>query len=305
MGLPDDDIDMTKAVVAALKGADGRSMAVKKLKKEVLISMQLDSADKKVGKCFKKAVKGLESDKRVRLSEDGIVTLSKSKNKDGKKKKDKRKREGDGAEEATKKSKTIVAEEESKKEDDGVAHPEEMPSEEGTDKNKKCKGNPLGCTRLFVGNLPFAVDETSLASFFSPAGEITHIRWITDVETGKFYGSSFVEMSNSKAAAAAVAMAGQKLMGRDIKVNFAQSRPGDPWPPQKKISSGEMKKGGQAGGSGKKAMREKPEDCVKLFMGNISYEADDDKLTKFFANVDAEVKGVRLLQHDSGEFKGK
>jgi len=55
MGLPDDDIDMTKAVVAALKGADGRSMAVKKLKKEVLISMQLDSADKKSRKMFQES----------------------------------------------------------------------------------------------------------------------------------------------------------------------------------------------------------------------------------------------------------
>ena len=76
------------------------------------------------------------------------------------------------------------------------------------DKNKPCKGNPQGVTRLFLGNLPFAVDEASLGDFFP--GQVTHIKWITDKETGKFYGSAFCEMDTSESAAAAVAMAGSR-----------------------------------------------------------------------------------------------
>ena len=179
--------------------------------------------------------------------------------------------------------------------------------EDGNDaqKNKPCKGNPSGVTRLFLGNLPFAVDETSLAAFLEPAGEVTHIKWITDQETGKFYGSAFIEMSTSKAAAAAVAMAGSQLMGRPIKVNFAPARPGDVWPPAKKVISGNSTTGGQAGGSGIKAMSAKPANCCKLFVGNCSFEIDDETITKFFANVEAEVKAIRWLHHkDSGDFKG-
>jgi len=63
--------------------------------------------------------------------------------------------------------------------------------------------------------------------------------------------------------------------------------------------------GGQAGGTGRKAMGEKPEGCLKLFIGNLSYEIDDDAITKFFAAVDAELKAVRWLHHrESGDFKG-
>mmetsp|Transcript_4672 Transcript_4672/g.5392 ORF Transcript_4672/g.5392 Transcript_4672/m.5392 type:complete len:213 (+) Transcript_4672:436-1074(+) len=167
-----------------------------------------------------------------------------------------------------------------------------------TMKKKGCKGNPQGVTRLFLGNLPFAVNEGSLDAFFP--GTITHVKWITDKETGKFYGSAFCEMDNAKNAAGAVAMAGQKLLGRPIKINFAPARPGDIWPPTTKAV-----KGGQAGGSGVEAMSEKPEGCVKLFIGNLSYDIDDDTITKFFANVDAEVKAVRWLHHqDTGDFKG-
>ena len=160
----------------------------------------------------------------------------------------------------------------------------------------------MGVTRLFVGNLPFAVDETSLNDFVSPA-TITHIKWITDKETGKFYGSSFVEMLNSKDAAIAVTQKnGGKLLGRQLKINYAPAREGDVWPPKSKEVTGN---GGQAGGSGVKGMSEKPNDCVKLFIGNLSYDIDDDTIVKFFANVDAELKAVRWLHHkDSGDFKG-
>ena len=108
-------------------------------------------------------------------------------------------------------------------------------------------------------------------------------------------------MDSSTSAAEAVAMAGEKLIGRPIKINFAPAREGDVWPPVKKVVSG----GGQAGGSGIKAMSAKPENCVKLFIGNLSYDIDDEGITKFFASVDAELKAVRWLHHkDSGDFKG-
>merc|ERR1712176_390208 len=172
------------------------------------------------------------------------------------------------------------------------------------DKNAPCKGNPQGVTRLFLGNLPFSVDESSLNAFLP--GEVTHIKWITDKETGKFYGSAFIEMENSTSAADAVAMTGSKLIGRPIKINFAPAKEGDTWPPEKKIMKGGRSGGsGQAGGAGVKAMGAKPDKCLKLFVGNVSYDIDDEAITKFFANVNAEVKAVRWLHHkDSGDFKG-
>jgi RNA recognition motif. (a.k.a. RRM, RBD, or RNP domain) len=276
---------------------------VKQLRKLALLSMQLGEDDKPGKKQFKQSVQRLELEGELALDSNGDVTRSKSKSKKTKKRQAKSDQETDVK--SKKKTRPEVntgidseADMNPSKIVDDCNLDEEQKSAVGKsdsavivtamdDKNKSCKGNPQGVTRLFVGNLPFSVDETTLGEFLVNA--VTHIKWITDKETGKFYGSAFVEMSDSAAAAAAVAKAGSALLGRQIKVNFAPSRPGDVWPPTRKVVSGGGAggagggpagtgpgKGGQAGGFGIKAMSEKPEDCCKLFIGNLSYEIDDD-----------------------------
>jgi nucleolin len=78
------------------------------------------------------------------------------------------------------------------------------------------------------------------------------------------------------------------------------------WPPKSRvITGGKLANAGQAGGKGIKAMSVKPEGCSKLFIGNLSYDIDDEAITKFFMTVEAEIKAVRWLYHqDSGDFKG-
>jgi RNA recognition motif-containing protein len=289
---------------------------VKKLRKNVLLSLQLDESDKAAKKQFKRTIQQLEEEGVLNLDADGTIKLVKEKKKrkrdkeekkSKKKKKEKKTSSDADKEEATKESREEDDDEDRGEEDQDQ---DDSPSKSGTadpgSKNKPVKGNPQGVTRLFVGNLPFTVDEASLAAFLP--GEVTHIKWITDKETGKFYGSAFVEMDNSVSAADAVAMAGEKLIGRPVKINFAPAREDDVWPPVKKVVSGGGSTGGgggQAGGKGVKAMSAKPDGCTKLFIGNLSYEIDDEGITKFFANVDAEVKTVRWLHHrDTGDFKG-
>lgn len=291
------DLDWNKSICSILKSSDVRE--VKKLRKLVLLSLQLDDSDKTAKKTFKKAVKKLEEDGTLTLDAEGTIAMKekkkrKSEKKEKKSKKKKRKTEDDQGETSSKSNKTND-ETETSTQDDNI-------EKTSGSKNSPCPGNPQGVTRLFLGNLPFSVDESSLGAFLP--GEVTHIKWITDKETGKFYGSAFIEMDNSRSGAEAVAMAGSKLIGRPIKINFAPAREGDVWPPVKKVVSGGGG-GGQAGGSGIKAMSAKPENCLKLFIGNLSYDIDDEGITKFFANVDAEVKAVRWLHHkDSGDFKG-
>lgn len=296
------------AVLSILDGeistGGDENVKVKKLRKLVLLSLQQEDGDKAAKKQFKMVVQGLEEEGELALDAEGMVARTekgkkrKSKeDKDAKRQKKKKRKEkeanndgNDGTNDATLDSEPQHS---SEKEANETADP---------DKNKACKGNPQGVTRLFIGNLPFAVDEASLEEFLP--NTVTHIKWITDKETGKFYGSAFIEMSNSSAAADAVGMAGSQLMGRPMKINFAPSRPGDIWPPPKKVISGGGG-GGQAGGSGIKAMSAKPDNCLKLFIGNLSYEIDDEAITKFFATVDSEVKTCRWLHHkDSGDFKG-
>lgn len=301
-------IPWKEQILSLLEGQKDMSMKLKKLRKQVFFALQLDDdSERGKRKEFKKAIQALEESDDLDLSEDGVVTM---------KGKRKRRHEKEKKKVSSKRQKVDAASPPTV--DDNLASGQQMAQQEekhekvllaeihGEDSKKPCRGNPQGVTRLFVGNLPFAVDETALIEFLPETA--THIRWITDKETGKFYGSAFVEMNSTQSAAEAVAMAGSQLMGRALKINFAAARPGDKWPPEKMVSAGGNNgaiSGRQAGGSGVKAMREKPDNCTKLFIGNLSYEIDDDGITKFFANVDADVKAIRWLHHrDSGDFKG-
>ena len=71
--------------------------------------------------------------------------------------------------------------------------------------------NPDKITRLFCGNLSKRVTEEALKACIDG---ITHIKWITDKETGEFYGSSFIELKNSRCAATAALQDKTKFMGR-------------------------------------------------------------------------------------------
>lgn len=301
--------ELSKKILTVLGTSD--EINVKKLRKQILLQLQTDSDDKVAKKSFKKTIQALEAEGKLTLDSDGTVKLKAikkdKKDKKDKKKKDKkdkkRKKNDDDSqdhEEVDKKKKKT--EEDADYEEKGEQIDEEDEEIVDKEKNTPCKGNPSGYTRLFLGNLPFAVDEASLRDFFSPA-IMTHVKWITDKETGKFYGSAFVEMKTSKDGAIAVTERnGEKLLGRPIRINYAPAREGDIWPPRSKEMTGN---GGQAGGSGVKAMSVKPDNCMKLFIGNLSYDIDDDGLMKFFQKVDAEVKAVRWLHHqDSGDFKG-
>ncbi|KAL7580122.1 hypothetical protein ACA910_012881 [Epithemia clementina (nom. ined.)] len=311
---------MEGAILSVLEGAirgkgddEEKTIKVKSLRKMVLLSLRRDESEKSAKKEYKKAVQSLEKEGKLTLNADGCISLPS--------KKSKKRKSKDSVVSNAKKIKAGGAgdnKESPKEEEEGARDskpPSDGPMSKETEENSPeqdhslelkytpCKGNPQGVTRLFVGNLPFSVDEASLKSFIPG---VTHIKWITDKDSGAFYGSSFVEMESSSKAADAVAKAGSQLMGRPIKINYAPARSGDIWPPTATKKSQMTKgNGGQAGGSGLKAMSVKPPDCKKLFIGNLSYDIDDDEISKFFASVDAEIKAVRWLHHkDSGDFKG-
>lgn len=195
---------------------------VKILRKQVLIQMQTDPSDKAMKKSFKKIIQGFESEGKLSLDSDGTVTLKKSKkekkDKKDKKKDKKRKKDMDDDDSQNPKKTKTNGDGEEGEEENHHSNVDENDVVEGSsdqidkEKNVPCKGNPSGYTRLFLGNLPFAVDEASLREFFSPA-IMTHVKWITDKETGKFYGSAFVEMKTSKDGAIAVTEKnGEKLV---------------------------------------------------------------------------------------------
>lgn len=78
---------------------------------------------------------------------------------------------------------------------------------------------------IYVGNLSYDSDDTSLRELFSRHGAVIKAQVVMDRETGRSRGFGFVEMENSSAANAAIqALNGADLDGRTLKVNEAKPR---------------------------------------------------------------------------------
>ncbi|KAL1090058.1 hypothetical protein V6Z11_D07G062600 [Gossypium hirsutum] len=80
--------------------------------------------------------------------------------------------------------------------------------------------------RVYVGNLPWAVDNARLEQVFSEHGKVVEARVVYDRETGRSRGFGFVTMSSETELNDAIAaLDGQSLDGRAIRVNVAEERP--------------------------------------------------------------------------------
>jgi RNA recognition motif-containing protein len=102
--------------------------------------------------------------------------------------------------------------------------------------------------KLYVGNLSYDVDSSSLQDMFSQHGTVESAEIISDRETGRSKGFGFVQMgSDDEAQAAISAMNGQEFGGRPLTVNEAKPREDRP---RTGGGGGGGSRGGYGGGSG-------------------------------------------------------
>jgi hypothetical protein len=87
-------------------------------------------------------------------------------------------------------------------------------------------------TRLFIGNLSYAVTEQELREAFTGDGiELRSVRVALDRETGRPRGFAFVETMTDEGAKASIEkLSGRVLQGRAIIVEEAQAKPAGPRP---------------------------------------------------------------------------
>lgn len=80
-------------------------------------------------------------------------------------------------------------------------------------------------TKLFVGGLPYAVNDQELHDLFAEHGTVTSAVVITDRSTGQSKGFGFVEMEDDAQAQKAIEeMNGKDVGGRSIAVSVARPR---------------------------------------------------------------------------------
>ena len=80
-------------------------------------------------------------------------------------------------------------------------------------------------TKLFVGSLPWSVNDEKLKATIEKHGTVVSAKVVTDRNTSRSRGFGFVEMESSSDANNAIsALNNSELNGRNIVVNEAKSR---------------------------------------------------------------------------------
>jgi RNA recognition motif-containing protein len=79
---------------------------------------------------------------------------------------------------------------------------------------------------IFVGSLPFSIEEADLRESFEAYGSVDSVKIITDKFTGRSKGFGFVEMPNDEEAQKAInELNGANVQGRTIVVNKSEPKP--------------------------------------------------------------------------------
>lgn len=80
--------------------------------------------------------------------------------------------------------------------------------------------------KIYVGNLPFSVNDATLSATFAAFGKVESATVVTDRDSGRSKGFGFVEMSSEAEAKEAIAkLQGTSLEGRPLTVNEARPKP--------------------------------------------------------------------------------
>jgi len=142
--------------------------------------------------------------------------------------------------------------------------------------------------RVWVGNLHREVDRDALWEFFKGTAEATDVYILAG--DGSRPQIAFVSFETNEIASKIVEeFQNSELLGNYLRLDWAEPR----------------RDNGGSGGRGtkrKQELSEKPEGCVTCFVGRLSDNVDDDKLSELFKDA-GEIERIRYMERD-GEFKG-
>jgi len=98
---------------------------------------------------------------------------------------------------------------------------------------------------IFVGSLPWSIEEADLRESFEVYGSVSSVKIITDKFTGRSKGFGFVEMESDEEAEKAITeLNGATVEGRTIVVNKSEPKPEG----ERKSFSNNRPSGGYNGG---------------------------------------------------------
>ena len=78
--------------------------------------------------------------------------------------------------------------------------------------------------KIYIGNLPFNMNEDEYREVFGKYGEIEDVFLVKDRATRRLKGFGFITFDTEEAAQSSLEMDGQELGGRTVKVSMAKER---------------------------------------------------------------------------------
>ena len=131
--------------------------------------------------------------------------------------------------------------------------------------------------------LPWKATEKEVTNYFKSAGKILSVE-LPLGEDGRSSGTAFVKFSSRVDLDKALALDGGTWPGSDrwLKIEEGVDRP-----ERKSMGSGGVK----------------PEGCDTVFVGNLSWDVDEDSIRGLFGSC-GEITRVRFATNEDGSFKG-
>jgi len=158
-------------------------------------------------------------------------------------------------------------------------------SQEHTDRSLNETGEIKNGVKLYIGNLDYNTNEQRLRDVFSEFGEVIDILIPVVRATKRSRGFAFVTLDSQDAAAQAIAQRDQtELDGRTIRVN--ESRPRGL---HDRSNSGFNMAG---------------HIDVKLYVGNLPFDADEATIRDLFARFGQVVDYFRPTEKNNGKARG-
>ena len=89
--------------------------------------------------------------------------------------------------------------------------------------------------KVYVGNLPFSVDQEALKTLFADYGEMEEVTVISDMFSGRSKGFGFITFKDEESAKKAISeMNDKEIEGRKLKVN--EAKPMEDRPPRRNFN---------------------------------------------------------------------
>ncbi|KAF0697411.1 Aste57867_11891 [Aphanomyces stellatus] len=139
---------------------------------------------------------------------------------------------------------------------------------------------PADCTAIRFSNVPFNITEENIRSMFEHCGEIAHVHFMKDKDTGRLLGTGFVEFVDPESTDKALNVSGADAFGRQINVAYSTraKRPA--------------------------FNNHKPQGCKSVYVGNLSEDVDSSMLESLFEDCGEIERVVVATDRETGEPRG-